>query len=101
MNLRQRTIIKRWIRRLHATLPVVLGMAIGAVAYAVFDQTHGQPQETPAVQPLSLTTPAARPFRNCEAARRMGAAPLHRGQPGYGPHLDADGDGVACEPYPH
>ena len=36
-------------------------------------------------------------FENCEAARAAGAAPVHRGDPGYGPHLDRDGDGVACE----
>ncbi|WP_370034215.1 excalibur calcium-binding domain-containing protein [Qipengyuania mesophila] len=38
-------------------------------------------------------------YRNCSAARAAGAAPLYRGQPGYRPQLDADGDGVACEPY--
>ncbi|MGF9763378.1 excalibur calcium-binding domain-containing protein [Microvirga sp. 0TCS3.31] len=37
------------------------------------------------------------PFRNCAAARAAGAAPLHRGQPGYAYHLDADSDGIACE----
>lgn len=34
---------------------------------------------------------------NCDAARRAGAAPVYRRDPGYGPHLDRDGDGVACE----
>lgn len=43
--------------------------------------------------------PARQPFRNCAAARAAGAAPLHRGDPGYGPWLDRDGDGIACEPY--
>ena len=38
-------------------------------------------------------------YRDCDDARAMGAAPLHRGAPGYRPELDADGDGVACEPY--
>lgn len=38
-------------------------------------------------------------FRNCAAARAAGAAPLRRGQPGYGIHMDGDGDGIACEPY--
>lgn len=38
-------------------------------------------------------------FRNCAAARAAGAAPLYRGQPGYGAHMDGDGDGIACEPY--
>ncbi|MBB1254025.1 excalibur calcium-binding domain-containing protein [Streptomyces alkaliterrae] len=36
-------------------------------------------------------------YRNCDAARAAGAAPVYRGQPGYGPHLDRDGDGVGCE----
>ena len=36
-------------------------------------------------------------YPNCAAARAAGAAPVRRGQPGYGRHLDRDGDGVGCE----
>ena len=36
-------------------------------------------------------------YPTCDAARATGAAPLHRGQPGYRPDLDGDGDGLACE----
>ena len=36
-------------------------------------------------------------YANCEAARAAGAAPVQRGDPGYGEHLDRDGDGSACE----
>lgn len=36
-------------------------------------------------------------FRNCTAARAAGAAPVRRGDPGYGSHLDRDNDGVGCE----
>lgn len=36
-------------------------------------------------------------FPNCTAARAAGAAPVRRGDPGYAPHLDRDGDGVGCE----
>ncbi|MFE4310981.1 MULTISPECIES: excalibur calcium-binding domain-containing protein [unclassified Streptomyces] len=36
-------------------------------------------------------------YRNCTAVRAAGAAPIHAGEPGYGRHLDRDGDGVACE----
>jgi hypothetical protein len=36
-------------------------------------------------------------FANCSAARAAGAAPVRRGEPGYGRHLDRDGDGVGCE----
>jgi hypothetical protein len=35
-------------------------------------------------------------FANCTEARAAGAAPVRRGEPGYGPHLDRDG--VGCEP---
>lgn len=37
-------------------------------------------------------------FANCAVARAAGAAPVRRGEPGYGPRLDRDGDGVGCEP---
>lgn len=42
-----------------------------------------------------------KPFapRNCDQARAMGLAPAYRGQRGYAPHLDADNDGIACEPF--
>lgn len=36
-------------------------------------------------------------YKNCTAARAAGAAPLRTGDPGYAPHLDRDGDGLACE----
>jgi hypothetical protein len=36
-------------------------------------------------------------YSNCSEARAAGAAPLYTGQPGYGSHLDRDGDGDACE----
>lgn len=38
-------------------------------------------------------------FRNCTEARAAGAAPVKLGDPGYGTHLDRDGDGIGCEPY--
>lgn len=44
-------------------------------------------------------TQAGPPYRSCREARAAGAAPMYRGQPGYNPSLDGDGDGIACEPY--
>ena len=37
-------------------------------------------------------------YRRCADARADGAAPIKRGEPGYRPGLDADHDGIACEP---
>ncbi len=36
-------------------------------------------------------------YANCTAVKAAGAAPLHKGDPGYRSQLDRDGDGVACE----
>ena len=47
--------------------------------------------------------------QGCHANRKTGehhchrdvapARAVRRGDPGYGPHLDRDNDGVGCEPY--
>jgi len=58
------------------------------------------PPPAPAgAQPRQGRPANARPFANCAEARAAGAAPVHRGDPGYGPHLDRDNDGIGCEPY--
>lgn len=36
-------------------------------------------------------------FRNCTEARSAGYSNIRRGSYGYGPHLDRDNDGIACE----
>ena len=38
-------------------------------------------------------------WSRCDDARAVGAAPIYRGEPGYREGLDADNDGIACEPY--
>jgi hypothetical protein len=48
--------------------------------------------------PASQAAAGGEPFYpGCSAARTAGAAPIHRGQPGYRLGLDGDGDGIACE----
>ena len=48
---------------------------------------------------LKSTSSESPYYRYCSDARAAGAAPLYSGSPGYRPELDADDDGVACEPY--
>ena len=55
---------------------------------------HGESQSPPRAQQV---IGGSAPFLNCTAARAAGAAPVRAGQPGYGRHLDRDGDGVGCE----
>jgi len=37
---------------------------------------------------------------NCDTSRALGLAPARKGEPGYWRKLDADRDGIACEPWP-
>ena len=39
-------------------------------------------------------------YPSCSWARLSGSAPIQKGEPGYREALDADGDGIACEPLP-
>lgn len=56
---------------------------------------------TPAAPPTTAGAAPVGPddvyYANCAAARAVGAAPIHRDQPGYRESLDGDGDGIACE----
>ncbi|HYW15064.1 MAG TPA: excalibur calcium-binding domain-containing protein [Allosphingosinicella sp.] len=60
---------------------------------------HGGGSASAARRPLGLvsTSRGRGAFVNCDAARAAGAAPVRRGDPGYGPHLDSDHDGIGCE----
>lgn len=50
--------------------------------------------------PFSTTARHFLAWPSCRAARGVGLAPAFRDDPGYWFHLDADKDGIACEPWP-
>lgn len=73
----------------------------GAPVIVPVDVSRPQPA-IPAPAPGPVPAPATSGgasvyYENCDAARAAGAAPVHLGDPGYGSHLDRDGDGVGCE----
>ncbi|WP_280182420.1 GmrSD restriction endonuclease domain-containing protein [Nocardia cyriacigeorgica] len=67
--------------------------------------TQLPPPPRSAPEPTTAPDPSVAPpptqasvyYSNCAAVRAAGAAPLHRGAPGYSAKLDRDNDGVACE----
>jgi hypothetical protein len=61
--------------------------------------TTPPPPPAPVVTEEPAPTTKAPPvyYANCAATKAAGAAPLHRGEPGYRSALDRDGDGTACE----
>ena len=58
---------------------------------------ESQAQAQSQIQQFAGTTSGSVYYKNCTEARNAGAAPIYRGNPGYGSHLDRDGDGVGCE----
>jgi hypothetical protein len=80
------------LRRLRArSFSIVLCLAIGVFIGAALW-----------MNPRSAADIARRvaAFPDCAFARAVGAAPARRGDPGYWPHNDRDGDGIACEHWP-
>ena len=71
---------------------VVVSQSLPAGTIATSTQSVGHYSEQPRVY-----TPPSAFYDNCTDARAAGAAPLYRGDPGYRPKLDRDGDGIACE----
>jgi hypothetical protein len=57
----------------------------------------GSRAATPDRPRQALPRSTDRAYANCAAARAAGAAPVRRGEPGYGQHLDRDNDGIGCE----
>jgi len=73
---------------------------------ADYKTPKARPIGEPKPKPKSSTRPEPEPerskppsvhYENCTAVRKAGKAPIRRGDPGYGSHLDGDDDGVACE----
>ena len=84
------------------SLAALLGVALVA-APAILDSADAQrrrdTRSTANAQQAASASRDAVYYRNCTEARAAGVAPLYRGQPGYRPQMDGDGDGIACEPY--
>lgn len=63
----------------------------------------GGPEKTvkttgnPAAKPAPVAAGGTSYYRNCDAVRAAGRAPIRAGDPGYSRKLDRDGDGVGCE----
>lgn len=81
------------VRDVVVVVVVVLAslLAVGACGPAVV--RDGVPSTSNTVTTLGPLTY----YRDCVAARDADALPLRRGDRGYRPPLDRDGDGVACD----
>jgi Excalibur calcium-binding domain len=88
--------MSRWLRDVRGGLGLmVLGAGLGATAFILFDAVQ-PPEQPPTIEGLSLR---ATYYNSCREAFQDGRINIRTGEPGYRPELDADGDGLACEPF--
>lgn len=86
-----------WLRRLRAGLgrsAVILLLPVAILTGSILAIAATSPW------PVLLTIRHLTAAANCNVARAVGLAPSERGTPGYWERLDADADGIACEPWP-
>jgi hypothetical protein len=71
---------------------LLLGAGAGATLVLLFvpEEPVAAPQTAPSVVVSGIY------FGKCADALAAGRAVIFRDQPGYGAHLDPDGDGIAC-----
>ena len=78
---------------------LIRGVIGGGAVLAVYSVVGAETKADPTADGRTSDPPSIAFYWNCDAARAAGVAPLHVGEPGYRSELDADGDGIACEPY--
>jgi hypothetical protein len=85
-------------------VPAVLGVVLAFGGLALYD--YLQRHEVSAasfskgdLKPSSLSLEQRHLYaaRGCAEAAEVGLVPARRGEPGYRPQWDGDGDGVSCE----
>lgn len=87
-----------------ATLGIIIGVAPSLEQAAptvaeLVQQTARPTNDGAGTSPDASYAVSSAYYAQCSEARAAGVAPIRAGQPGYRSGLDADGDGVACEPY--
>lgn len=75
--------------------PVVV--APEPVAAPVVEPEPEPVAEEPAPEPEPVAPAPEVYYKNCDAVRAAGAAPIYEGTPGYASHLDRDKDGIGCD----
>ncbi len=71
--------------------------AIAQPATVVCTSATPAPAPTPVAPALVAPGPINVYYKNCDAVRGSGAAPIHLGEPGFRSKFDRDGDGIGCE----
>jgi len=86
-----------WNKNRHVRWGIVVLAFLGAAA--VTQLVIWEVQRIEARKLALSAVPQGKVWRSCGEVRAAGVAPLFKADPGYNQFLDADGDGVACEPY--
>ncbi len=74
---------------------IVFGALVGVSGFVVVDSLR-EPEHQTRDGMFAFRGPY---YASCREAFMEGRANIRQGEPGYRSELDADGDGLACEPY--
>ncbi len=92
----RRSDIANWLRDVRGGAGLLLlGAGLGGSAFILLDSF--QPPDKPS--PVGVLSLRDAYYGTCREAFLDGRANIRTGEPGYRRALDADGDGLACEPY--
>lgn len=88
--------VRKQVRQIGSVAGLMMvGVVIGAAGFVLVDSLR-PPEKQTRDGVLSLRGPY---YASCREAFQDGRANIRRGEPGYRAELDADNDGLACEPY--
>lgn len=80
-----------------ATATSALAALVGLSAWSMTAAVAVTPAPIADETPGSAVSVTAGPYAGCGVARLDGASDFGADTPGFAPHLDVDGDGIACE----
>jgi hypothetical protein len=80
---------------------IALAVFITVLAFGLYGPQASAALHARLMSAVQSAPVLGRHYPDCAAAHAAGVYSIRRGEPGYRPELDLDGDGFACSPFEH
>jgi hypothetical protein len=80
-------------------LAMGLALFLAVVAFGLYGPLVSGSLHEQLLRAIQSAPGIGRYYPDCEAAHAAGVYSIRRGEPGYRPELDPNGDGFACTPF--
>jgi hypothetical protein len=84
-----------------SVLLIALAVFVTVVAFGLYGPRASASLHAQLARAVQSIPGIGRYYPDCAAAHAAGVYSIRRGEPGYRPELDRDGDGFACPPFEH